>query len=173
MDGLYGKTHKLLTVLDEKNYTDEMEVFEVTHARAVICIDGLYAMQRAKSGEYKLPGGRLESGETPIHALIREVEEETGLLVREDSVVEIGEIIEVRRDVYDSEKKYICHSLYYMCDVKPEHGVMHRSKNELEKGLELEWVSADEMIAANKALKLETSRKRDTIFMEMFLPRED
>jgi len=160
---------KLLDVLDEKNYTDEMEVFEVTHSRALICVDGLYAMQRAKSGEYKLPGGRLEPGETPIHALIREVEEETGLLVSEESIEEIGEIIEIRKDVFDDNKKYICHSLYYRCNVKDERGSLHRSQNEIEKGLELEWVSIEDMIILNKALGLESSRERDTIFMEMIL----
>ena len=167
-----GKNHKLLAVLDEKNYTDTMEVFEVTHSRAVICVDGLYAMQRAKSGEYKLPGGRLEPGETPIHALLREVEEETALLVIEDTIKEIGEITEIRKDVYDSTKKYICHSLYYQCDVREEYGECHRSRNEIEKGLELKWVSAEEMIAANKVLDLGSSRERDTIFMEMFCEKE-
>lgn len=160
---------KLLDVLDEKNYTDEMEVFEVTHSRALICVEGLYAMQRAKSGEYKLPGGRLEQGETPIHALIREVEEETGLLVSEESIEEIGEIIEIRKDVFDDSKKYICHSLYYRCNVKNERGSLRRSQNEIEKGLELKWIGANEMISSNKALELEESRQRDTKFMEMIL----
>ena len=158
---------KLLKILDEKNYTDDMEVLEFTHSRALICVDGLYAMQRAKSGEYKLPGGRLEPGETPIHALIREVEEETGLLVDEDSIEEIGEITEIRQDVFDATKKYICHSLYYKCNVKDERGNLHKSKNEIEKGLELVGVSANEMITSNKMLELESSRERDTIFMEM------
>ncbi|MBE5939065.1 MAG: NUDIX domain-containing protein [Lachnospiraceae bacterium] len=163
---------KLLKILDEKNYTDDMEVFEVTHSRALICVDGLYAMQRAKSGEYKLPGGRLEPGETPVCALIREVEEETGLIVDEKSIEEIGEIIEIRKDVFDDSKKYICHSLYYKCNVKDERGNLHRSKNEIEKGLELVWISADEMIASNKTLELESSRERDTIFMEMTQTKE-
>lgn len=158
---------KLLKILDEKNYTDDMEVFEVTHSRALICIDGIYAMQRAKSGEYKLPGGRLEKGETPICALKREVEEETGLIVDEKSIEEIGEIIEIRKDVFYDSKKYICLSLYYRCDVKDERGNLHRSKNEVAKGLELVWIDADTMISSNKALELESSRERDTIFMEM------
>jgi len=162
---------KLLKVLDEMNYTDDMEVLEFTHSRALICVDGLYAMQRAKSGEYKLPGGRLEPGETPVHALIREVEEETGLLVDEDSIKEIGGITEIRQDVFDATKKYICHSFYYSCAIKPEKGSIHRSQNELEKGLELEWVTMEDMIAANKALELESSRERDTIFMEMMQKR--
>ena len=89
------------------------------------------------------------------------------MLVDENTIEEIGEIIEIRKDVFDDTKKYICHSLYYRCDVKTEQGNVNRSQNEIEKGLELEWVSVNEMITANKALKLSSSRERDTIFMEM------
>lgn len=124
-------------------------------------------MQRGKRGDYKLPGGRLEPGETPIEALKREVEEETGLLVDEKTIEEIGEITEIRKDVFNENEKYICHSLYYKCSVKDELGNIHRSANEIEKGLELEWVDINELIKVNRSLDLEDTRIRDTIFMEM------
>jgi len=42
----------------------------------------LLVMQRADSGEWDLPGGALELGETLAQALVREVAEETGLAVK-------------------------------------------------------------------------------------------
>ena len=36
---------------------------------------------RADRDKWNLPGGRVEAGETPWHAIVREVEEETGLQV--------------------------------------------------------------------------------------------
>ncbi len=156
-----------LAILEIKNYTDQMKVLERTHARAVICKNNKYAMQRSKRGEYKFPGGRLEEGETPKDALVREIKEETGLYAISSSIQEIGEITEIRRDVYEEDTKYICHSLYYRCEVEEQMGTPTPSQNELEKGYELVWAELEDMIQENKALNLEESRIRDTVFMEM------
>ncbi len=163
---------KLLKVLDEKNYTEEMELYEVTHSRALIFKNGKYAMHRAKTGEYKLPGGRLEAGETPIEAVIREVMEETGLIVIPSSIEPIGEITEIRKDVFEDNMKYICHSFYYRCDVKDETVMATPSENEIAKGLRLEWAELDDIIAENRSLDLSSTRIRDTVFLEMVKAEE-
>ena len=41
-----------ILVLDEKNYTDDMPVFEKTGVRAIIERNGLFAMQKGNKGEY-------------------------------------------------------------------------------------------------------------------------
>ncbi|HYB42485.1 MAG TPA: CoA pyrophosphatase [Candidatus Methylomirabilis sp.] len=42
---------------------------------------------RAHAGQWALPGGRIEEGESPQHAVRRELEEEIGLALGEDSIL--------------------------------------------------------------------------------------
>ena len=44
---------------------------------------------RGHHGRWTLPGGGIEFGETPADAMVREVEEETGLLVRPAGVADV------------------------------------------------------------------------------------
>ncbi|HET7327208.1 MAG TPA: NUDIX domain-containing protein [Nocardioidaceae bacterium] len=45
--------------------------------------------QRADDGSWELPGGLIDPGEQPAQALVREVREETGLLVRPTRVLSV------------------------------------------------------------------------------------
>lgn len=67
--------------------------------RAIICRDGRYAMQQNRDGIYKIPGGGVENNESLLDTLCRETLEETGLVVIRDSVREIGDVLELRRDL--------------------------------------------------------------------------
>ena len=104
-----------ILVMDEKNYTDDMKVLERVGVRAIIKRNGLLAMQQSSAGEYKIPGGGMDAGESITEALVREVREETGLQVIPETIEELGEILEVRRDIFDENTKYIARSLHYSC----------------------------------------------------------
>ena len=155
-----------ILVLDEKNYTDDMPVFEKTGVRAIICKDGRYAMQRSADGEYKIPGGGMESGESCEETLIREVLEETGLKVLPETIQEIGEITELREDLFQKGTKYICHSLFYFCDVSDEVAKMHLTPSEVLKGYTLQWATLDEIIECNTKLLKDKWTFRDTEFLK-------
>jgi ADP-ribose pyrophosphatase YjhB (NUDIX family)/SepF-like predicted cell division protein (DUF552 family) len=58
----------------------------------VVSSDGCILLGR-KNGEWSLPGGHIEGGETPEAAVIRELEEETGLKLKDKP-----QIIETRED---------------------------------------------------------------------------
>lgn len=92
---------KTLLILDKKDYTEDMPVFEKFSTRAVIIRNGKIATQHGNAGDYKILGGGVEPGEDLHEALIREVQEESGLVVIPSSIQTIGEIVERRRDIFD------------------------------------------------------------------------
>ncbi len=160
---------EILATFDGKNYGDTTRVLEKFSIRGIIIQNGKIAMQRSKDGEYKIPGGGQEPGESYIETLIREVREETGLLVKEESVREIGEILEVRRDIFDKKQKYICHSLFYYCEVKEETVPIQLTESEQKKGFVLEWATPQEIYNRNILIEKDPWMIRDTAFIKMYM----
>lgn len=161
---------RILATFDANNYQDTDGVFEKYSVRAIIMREGKLAMQCDRDGEYKIPGGGMEAGESQVQALVREVKEETGLHIIEEAVTEIGEIVEMRRDIFDSTKKYICHSLFYYCET--EDGVqdaLELTASEIAKGYELKWATPEEICKRNSANERDPWIIRDTAFVKMLL----
>ena len=78
---------RILFELDAKDYNPEGKAFVRPSARGIIIRNGKIAMVHSlRYDYYKYPGGGLESKETAIDALIREVREEAGLIVIPESV---------------------------------------------------------------------------------------
>lgn len=160
---------KQLLTLDLKDYTDDMPIFEKHTVRAVILRDGRMSMQLSGKGEYKIPGGGVEGGESHAVTLEREVREETGLLVIPESIEEIGEILELREDVFSKGVKYVCHSYFYFCDVEERTVETQMTESEIAKGFHPVWEYPEVMCRANDAIQKERWQKRDTEFIRMLL----
>lgn len=163
---------KVLAVFDEKDYQNTVEVYEKYSVRGIIMREGRLAMQCSRDGEYKIPGGGLEKGETFEQALVREVLEETGLHVKVDSIVELGEIQEIRKDLFDDKKKYICHSLFYYCKVGKEQEVLQLTPSEVAKGYEMTWALPEEIYQRNILLEKDPWIIRDTAFVKMIVDQK-
>ena len=160
---------QILAVFDEKNYDNTETVLEKYTIRGIVVRDGKIAMQCSRDGEFKIPGGGMEPGETYLQALAREVQEETGLFIIPQKAVELGEITEIRKDIFDDRKKYICHSLFYFCEETGEEELIHLTKSEIAKGYYLKWATPQEIYEKNIAVEKDPWIIRDTAFIKMIL----
>lgn len=137
---------KLIALLDEKNYTNRSGIVREA-VRAIIIKDGKVALVKSlKENHYKFPGGGIEKGESRIDTLIRETKEETGLIIKPDSIKECGFIHEIRKSVYSNEA-FEQVSYYYFAQV--EDDVSEQELSDREKDLQyiLEWI--DPVVAYN------------------------
>ncbi len=163
---------KILATFDAMDYQDTTEVFEKYSVRGIIMRDGKLAMQCSRDGEYKIPGGGIEPGEAYLQALVREVREETGLHVIVSAVREIGEIVEIRRDLFDAKTKYVCHSLFYECRVEGKQDALQLTESEIAKGYELRWATPEEIYQRNILIEKDPWIVRDTAFVKMLMDRK-
>lgn len=161
-----------LIIVDLKDYEEGMRRDVRRAVRAVAFRQGLILMIRSRMGEFKLPGGGIEKGESEMEALCREVREETGYRVLPETCRSYGEFIEIHRDRFDQTCIFEQHSHYFMCDLSAKSETLHLTPSELEAGFEPVWIHPDEAAKANAQL-LEIDRKpwlsRDTRMIRMML----
>lgn len=89
---------RIIKVLDQRDYLESWSKIERHAVRAIIRKDNRIALVKSKKeGFYKFPGGGIENDEEHIDTLIRETEEETGLIIKENTVRDYGFFVECRK----------------------------------------------------------------------------
>ncbi|MBO4732634.1 MAG: NUDIX domain-containing protein [Spirochaetaceae bacterium] len=158
---------KQLFEIDLKDYNKKDNVFRRPSARAIIIKDNKLALVYSiKEKYYKFPGGGIHDYEDKREALIREVREETGLIVIPESIREFGSVLRRQKSDKSPHTIFEQENFYYRCDVKDEQVNQELDDYEREAGFILKTVDIDEAIAANE---IYTS---DVYFNEVMIKRE-
>lgn len=143
---------KKILIMDEKNYSPDLEEIYRVAVRGIIFIDDKILLIESDFGEIKLPGGGIESGEDDYKALVREVKEETGYDVILETIVPFGEIEEKRLAVRDNKIWHQISRLYF-CSVYPEKGHCNYSESEKKDGFKQVLYTLDEAIEKNRIIR--------------------
>lgn len=118
---------------------NRFEIYTKTRggSRAVILRgNSILLSHEVVSGNWLIPGGGLEEGETPEECCVRETEEETGLIVKP-----VREYLVLNE--YYEEVRYISH--YFACEVIGS-GKMRLTEREIEAGARPEWLPLKEAV---------------------------
>lgn len=140
---------KKLFTLDSKNYDKNIEIRHRPSARGIIIRDGKVAMVHSKMYDYyKFPGGGIEQDESPVNAMIREVQEESGLVVIPDSIVEFGNVH--RRSRTENGGLFIQDNFYFICSCEEKISKTNLDIYESDEGFILEFVEPYIAITKNR-----------------------
>ena len=142
---------RLLFEIDTKDYDPNGRAFVRPSARALILREGKIAMVHSlKYDYYKFPGGGIEDGEDPVQALIREVREEAGLVVRPETVREYGCVHRVQKSDRGDADFFVQDNFYYLCETEPDPLPQRLDDYEAYERFTLEFVAPDDAISANR-----------------------
>ena len=136
--------------IDIKDYEAGYNVYRRPSARGIILQgDRIALVYSGWEHYYKFPGGGIQGGEDKKAALVREVREETGLVVIPDSIREFGSVL--RRQKSDKSENTIFEqeNFYYICDVEAANIGQELDEYEREAGFVLRVLPIDEAICAN------------------------
>lgn len=162
---------RMLFELDKKDYDCGGNVFRRPSARGIIVKDGKAAMVYSKKYDYyKFPGGGIEAGERMEDALTREVLEETGLRVVQNSLREYGQVHRVQKG--KEEDIFIQDNYYFFCEVQEVCGEQKLDAYEEEEEFTLVFVSPQAAIDVNRRNgreELQVMLEREARILELLL----
>ncbi len=138
-----------LFTLDKKNYDVNGTVGKRPSVRGIIIKDNKIAMMHSlKYDYYKLPGGGIEGNESLEETLVREVCEESGLVVLRDTIKEFGYVRRIEKGKI--EDIFLQDNYYYLCDVKETMVEQKLDDYEEEELFTLEFVMPCYAISVNE-----------------------
>lgn len=138
-----------LFTVDKKDYKTDGTVFERPSVRGIIIKDGKILMIHSlKYDYYKLPGGGIENGETFEEALIREVSEESGYILKPASIREFGYVRRKSKGMIDDI--FIQDNYYFVCETDETQASQNLDDYEADELFTPEFVTVELAINTNK-----------------------
>ena len=139
---------KTLFEIDLKDYDENAPRFERPSVRGIILTEGKIALVHSlKYDYYKFPGGGCEKNENHHATLIREVKEETGLVVISSTIKEFGMVHRIQKG--DFGDTFVQDNFYYFCNVEKEVKSQNLDDYENEENFTLEFVSIEHALNVN------------------------
>ena len=157
---------RLLFELDKKDYDNCTHSFVRNSARSIIIRNGTVAMIHSlKYDYYKFPGGGIENGENPMDAMIRETREESGLVVKPETIKEYGYVHRVQKSDLDETERFVQDNYYYLCEAEEDMVSQDLDEYEYKETYTLEFVTPETAIKKNRTAS-------QTPYNRMMLERE-
>ena len=142
---------KRLFTIDLQDYNPEWPRSTRPSVRAIIFRDGKLALvHNGKFDYYMFPGGGIEEGESHEEALIREVKEESGLVVIPESIKEYGSALRLSASQYFENTIFEQENFYYMCEAKTEVAATEFDVHEIEEQYSLVFLTPEEAVRRNR-----------------------
>ena len=99
---------------------------------------------------YKFPGGGIEKGESKEYAMIRETQEEAGLVVIPESVQAYGYVHRIQKSDHDDADYFVQNNYYYLCEVEENVQAQNLDDYEADEKFTLEYVDPDKAVFVNR-----------------------
>ncbi len=135
-------------------------------SRAIIVQEGnILLTHELNSGWWLIPGGGIEEGETPQECVIREVEEETGVIVRP-----LKQFLTIYE--YYEEYRYTGH--FFVCEITGK-GQIRLTDVEKQRGVQPEWIplqKAMELFSVHESYAEVSEEKRGSYQREYLALKE-
>lgn len=165
----------LFIVQEVENINNKRKIYRKAY-RGIIQNDGLVLMiQSKKYGEVKFPGGGKEIGEHAYQVIRREVEEETGYLIK-SRIHPFGKTYEIRADNTDEMAVFFQESRYYFCSITKEQVSQKLDDYEEDYGYQPVWISLEEALKINRSIPKNDAipwKERDTLVIKKLMEMRD
>ena len=154
--------------IDLKDYNANACVYRRPSVRGIIINEDnkIALVYSQKEHYYKFPGGGINEEEDMICALVREVNEEVGLVVKPQSITEFGSVLRRQKSTSTVNTIFEQENYYYVCEVESQIGTQELDDYEAEAGFVLRVVDL------NDAIKVNEEYRTDDYFNEIMIKRE-
>ncbi len=144
---------RLLFEMDMNDYAACTHTFVRNSSRSIIIRDCKIAMIHSlKYDYYKFPGGGIENGENPIEAMMRETQEEAGLIVIPESVREYGYVHRIQKSDADPTECFVQDNYYFLCDAMDRLAPQKLDDYEAKEVYRLEFIRPTIAIKKNRSV---------------------
>lgn len=142
---------KRLFTIDLQDYDPSWPHSTRPSVRAIIVRNGKLALvHNGKFDYYMFPGGGIEEGESHEEALIREVKEESGLVVIPESIREYGSALRLSKSSHFENTVFEQENYYYLCEAQETIETTKYDVHEIEEQYSLVFLTPEEAVRRNR-----------------------